>query len=236
MQFHSTYLQRRQPGVSYREFQRLWRSHGDFAATVPEFWRNVDRYIQNDPVEDMSGLPNLASSYDAVGELYYTSFEAWTSMRDVMWNRVAPDEKRVFAGAPLSVRGKRSVYQTPQGPVKLFVFARTRRTVSLEASQKMLEAHAAETMGSQEFGSALAGFTITTAMRPPVELAMDSVPQTASSHDILFVYHFENEGTSRTALGSADYAIVQASENAFLDEGSRIAILCRAWILKGEVG
>ncbi|MFD2579311.1 hypothetical protein ACFSTD_13515 [Novosphingobium colocasiae] len=28
--FHSTYLQKRQPGVSRRDFQRLWRSHGDF--------------------------------------------------------------------------------------------------------------------------------------------------------------------------------------------------------------
>ena len=236
MQFHSTYLQRRLPGTSYREFQRLWRSHGDFAASVPEFWRNVDRYIHNDPVEDISGLANLTSSYDAVGELYYTSYEAWTSMREVMWNQVAPDEKRVFAGAPLSVRGLRRICQAPQGPTKLFTFARAQRALSREDLQSMLDAHITRTMSSNDFGGALAGFTTTTALRAPVELAMHTIPQTASSHDILFVHHFENEQAAKSAMRSADYAMLQVSESGFLEWDSRIAVLCRAWILKGDVG
>lgn len=236
VQFHSTYVQRRQAGVSYRDFQRLWRSHGDFAATVPAFWRNVDCYIHNDPVENSDGLPNVSTRYDAVGELYYTSYETWLSMRDVMWNEVAPDEKRVFAGAPLSVRGTRVVHQNPVGQYKLFTLAKSsaasveERGGSLGEYRKYIK----ETLSSPNFGAALRGFTATTATRPSPESGMDSVAQTASTHDHLFVHHFESEATARAALQSADYAKLQVLESRFLDWESRIVLLCRGWILKGE--
>lgn len=98
--------------MSYRDSQRLWRSHGDYAASVPAFWNEVERYVQNDPVEEPVGLPGNTTEFDAVGELFYTSYENWFNMRDVMWHQVAPDEERAFAGPPpISVRGERTVYQ-----------------------------------------------------------------------------------------------------------------------------
>ena len=234
MQFHSTYVQRRRPDISYREFQRLWRSHGDFAATVPAFWNNVDCYIHNDPVEDGAGLPNVSTGYDGVGELYYTSYEAWLSMRDVMWNEVAPDEKRVFAGVPLSVRGTRVVHQQAAGPYKLFTLAKLSGAKPGASLTDLTEYpdYVEQTLASKAFGGALRGFTVTAAQRHSPESRMDRVPQTSSSHDVLFVHHFDSEAAARMALQSADYAKLQVLESRFLDWPSRLVLLCRGWILK----
>lgn len=234
MQFHSTYVQRRRPDISYREFQRLWRSHGDFAATVPAFWGNVDCYIHNDPVEDGTGLPNVSTSYDGVGELYYTSYEAWLAMRDVMWNEVAPDEKRVFAGAPHSVRGTRLVHQQPAGAYKLFTLGRLSAPGATLTDLSEYTDYVEQTLASPVFGAALRGFTITAALRSSPESGMDRVAQTSSSHDVLFVHHFDSEAAARAALQSADYAKLQLLESRFLDWQSRLVLLCRGWILKGS--
>ena len=234
--FHSVYVQKRQPGVTYRDFQRLWRSHGDFAATVPAFWRNVARYIHNDPVEDSAGLPNISVAHDAVGELFYTSLEAWLGMRDVMWREVAPDEARVFAGPPLSVRGERRVHQPPTGPIKLFTLGRPRAGLAPAEFDRMADAYVAAARQSPGFGAALAGLTVTRAVRPPAAHAMETVPQTASSHEWLVIYHFESEHAARTALASADYARLQVAEDGFLDWDSRLSLLCRGWMLKDTTG
>jgi hypothetical protein len=234
MQFHSTYVQRRRRDLTYREFQRLWRSHGDFAATVPAFWCNVDRYIHNDPVESGEGLPYIAQGYDGVGELYYTSYDAWVGMRDVMWKEVAPDEKRVFAGAPVSVRGTCTVHQQPTGLYKLFTLGKLSApsAVGANASSEYMD-YIDATLSSQEFGGALRGFTITEAHRSTDQSRMDSVPQTASSHDILLIHHFESEHAARTALQSRDYLELQMRESRLFDWPSRLTLLCRAWVLKG---
>ena len=231
--FHSVYVQRRQPGVSRAAFQRLWRSHGDFAATVPAFWNNVTRYVHNDPVEPLAGVPAATADYDAVGELYYTSFADWIGMRDVMWHEVAPDEKRVFAGPPpVSVRGERKVHQPVSGTFKLFTFANLRDG----ADDAALAEHAAATLALPGFGGRLAGFTITRARRPAAGSGMDSVAQTASSHEVLFIHHFADEAAARAALASADRARLEIAEDALCDWESRVVILTQGWVLKGTIG
>lgn len=234
--FHTTYLQRRQPGVSYRDFQRLWRSHGDFAASVPAFWKNVERYVHNDPLEDLAGLPGNTAEYDAVGELYYTSYESWISMRDVMWNEVAPDEKRVFAGPPTSVRGNRTVHQTPEGLYKLFTFASFKDDAARSDADRLLADHVTNTKALPNFGGNLAGFTTTAARQAPADSGMGAVAQTSSNCDILFIHHFASEESARAAVTSADYARLELDQERFLDWQSRIVVLSRGWMLKGEVG
>ncbi len=231
--FHSVYVQRRQPGVSRADFQRLWRSHGDFAAGVPAFWNNVERYVHNDPVEPVAGVPAATADYDAVGELYYTSYASWLGMRDVMWHEVAPDEKRVFAGPPgVSVRGERTVHQVPQGACKLFTFANLKPGPDPAALAK----HAAMTLALPGFGARLAGFTITQALRPTAASGMDQVAQTASSHDAVFIHHFADRAAAQAALTSADYARLAVAEDALLDWSSRVVILTTGWVLKGQLG
>lgn len=236
MQFHAVYMNRRQPGTSYRDFQRLWRSHGDFAATVPAFWDNVDRYIHNDPVEDVTGVPNHNGDYDAIGELFYTSYETWVSMRDVMWNEIAPDEKRVFPGPSQAVRGGRTIYKQPDGLVKLFTFAKFRAGIASETIDATLAAHAHMSLKSPEFGQRLSGFTVTRARPNHAASQMDSKPQTASSRDVVFIHFFKDDATARAALASADYVRIQASEDTFLDFDSRLVVLAHGWVLKGEQG
>lgn len=236
MHFHTTYLQRRRPGTSYRDFQRLWRSHGDFAAAVPAFWKNVERYVHNDPLEDASGLPGDTAAYDAVGELFYTSYETWVSMRDVMWNEVAPDEKRVFAGPPTAVRGSRAVHQPPEGLYKLFTFASFRDETARGDAARLLADHAAATLALPAFGGMLAGFTTTTARQAPADSGMGAVAQTSSNRDVLLIHHFPNEDCARAAVASADYARLEIDQERFLDWESRIVILSRGWVLKGGNG
>ena len=236
MQFHNTYLQKRQPGMSYRDFQRLWRSHGDYAAGVPAFWDNVERYVQNDPVEDPAGIPGVSTEFDAVGEIYYTSYETWVSMRDVMWNEIKPDEQRVFAGPPTAVRGDRTIHQQPEGLHKLFTFASFKDEEARTDGARLLADHAAGTMALPVFGGQLAGFTVTTARQAPADSGMAAVPQTSSNRDLLFIHHFMTEDAARSALRSADYLRLQTQEERFLDWDSRIVILTRGWIFKGDNG
>jgi hypothetical protein len=234
VQFHNTYLQKRQPGMSYRDFQRLWRSHGDYAASVPAFWDNVERYIQNDPVEGPAGIPGVSTEFDAVGEIYYTSYETWVSMRDVMWNEIKPDEQRVFAGPPTAVRGDRTIFQQPEGLYKLFTFASFKDEEARLNPAETLAEHAAMTMALPGFGSQLAGFTATTARQAPPDSGMSSVAQTSSNRDVLFIHHFPSEEAARGALLSADYLRLQAAEEQLFDWDSRIVILSRGWIFKGD--
>lgn len=236
MQFHSVYLQRRLPGTSYRDFQRLWRSHGDYAATIPAFWDEVERYVHNDPVENAEGLPGDTAKFDAVGELFYTSYENWLGIRDVMWHQIAPDEKRVFAGPPTAVRGERTICQPPVGAYKLFTFASFRADSNTEQREAALAEHVAETLGSSGFGSLLSGFTITRARRHDSDSGMDGVAQTTSNRDIVLVHHFEGEAATRAAIRSADYARLECAQDKFLDWQSRIVVITHGWTLKGEEG
>ena len=237
MHFHSVYVQKRQPGVSPAQFQRLWRSHGDFAATVPTFWDQVERYVHNDPVEATAGVPADTARFDAVGELYYTSYEHWLAMRDVMWNVVAPDEKRVFAGPPtVSVRGARKTYQTPEGACKLFTFARFRGRFDTEGTDagddaRALDALAETTLATPGVGGALQGLTITTA-----SAGMAGMAQTLSSHDVLVIAHFADEGSARAALATACHARREVAQDAVFDWTSRVTILTHGWVLKGTMG
>ena len=233
MEFHATYLQRRQPGVSYRDFQRLWRSHGDFAATVTAFWDNVTRYIHNDPIEDATGLPGQTGEYDAIGELYYPSYETWSGMRDVMWNEVAPDEKRVFSGPSTAVRGARTVFREPAGLYKLFTFARFPDRVVPQDAEAILARHAAATLAAPGFSDRLSGFTVTQARPPEPGSGLDSKPQTASNMDVLFIHHFDDEAAARAAMTSPAYATIRAAEAEFLEADTRLAVLTHGWVLKG---
>jgi len=235
MQFHSVYLQRRQPGVSYRDFQRLWRSHGDFAASVSSFWPHVHCYVHNDPLEDTTGLPAGTAQYDAVGELYYTDYVTWLSLREVMIEEVAPDERRVFHGPSTAVRGDRMVFAAPVGLYKLFTFARL--APGLEPGGRLaatLERHAERTLRTPAFGAALAGYTVTCARRHDAGTGMDARPQTRSNMDIVFIHHFAGERAARAALASADFSRIAAAEAEFLDMESRIGVLTHAWNLKGD--
>jgi hypothetical protein len=234
MQFHAVYLQRRRPGVSYRDFQRLWRSHGDYAASIPAFWDHVERYVHNDPVEDAAGLPGDTAAYDAVGELSYPSYETWLSLRDVMWNEIAPDEKRVFAGPSTAVRGDRTVFlKASGGPFKLFTFAKLRPGVDPADGDRILARHAETTLRARGFGGRLAGFAATRARRHAAETKMDAIPATTSNKDVVFIHHFVDECSARAAVNSAGYARVVISEEGFLDFESRIVVLTRGWLLKG---
>lgn len=232
--FHSTYLQKRQPGVSRRDFQRLWRSHGDFAASVPAFWDNVERYIHNDPLENLVGLPGVTDAFDAVGELYYTSFETWVGMRDVMLHDVAPDEKRVFAGAPTSVRGMRTTIQPVSGLFKLFTLASFRDEDRRADAEVLLAEHVRYTLGLEQFGSALRGFTITTAREASAGSGMQGVAHTSSSRDVMLVHHFADEASARAALTSADHARLEVAQDDLFDWTSRILVMTRGWVLKGD--
>lgn len=236
-QFHSVYVQCRQPGVSRSQFQRLWRSHGDYAASVPAFWKEVDRYVHNDPVESAAGVPADTARFDGVGELFYTSFENWLAMRDVMWNDVAPDEKRVFAGPPtVSTRGTRTVHQPPSGNCKLFTFAALRPGTDPAGVEAALARHAAATLALPDFGGRLAGFTVTRALQPDASSGMQRMAQTSSSHELLFIHHFADEAAARAALASADYARLEVAEDALLDWDSRVVMLTQGWVLKGDLG
>lgn len=237
MQFHSVYLQHRQHGMSYRDFQRLWRSHGDYAASVPAFWDEVERYVQNDPIENSNGLPGHTDKFDALGELFYTSYQNWLSIRDVMWHQVAPDEKRVFAGPPpIAVRGARTVHQRPVGACKLFTFASYRADISADEREAAVAQYLAETQEAGGFGNLLSGLTVTRAQIHNPQSGMDNMAQTASSRDILFIFHFDSEKAARSALGSAAYARIECAENKFLEWSSRIIMLTHAWVLKGKMG
>lgn len=237
VQFHSVYVQRRQPGVTTSTFQRLWRSHGDYAGTVEVFWNEVERYVHNDPVESAAGVPADTARYDAVGELFYTSFENWVGLRDVMWNVVAPDEKRVFAGPPpLSTRGTRTVHQLPTTNCKLFTFANVKAGIDPAQVDALLAEHAAYTTNLSGFGDRLDGFTTTRALRPDASAGMERMAQTSSSHELLFIHHFQDEATARSALASADYARLEVAQDALLDWESRTVILTQGWVLKGELG
>jgi hypothetical protein len=235
VKFHSVYLQRRQPGVSYRDFQRLWRSHGDFAASVPAFWPHVQCYVHNDPLEDAKGLPAGTRDYDAVGELYYTDYATWLAMRDVMVEVVAPDERRVFNGPSTAVRGDRTVFVAPTGLYKLFTFARLACGFALnDRLAEILSRHAKRTLETPDFGAHLAGYTMTCSRRHAPETGMDERPQTRSNMDILFTHHFADELAARRAVGSAGYAHITTAEQEFLDVDSRIGVLTHAWNLKGD--
>ena len=234
MDFHAVYLQRRQPGVSYRDFQRLWRSHGDFAAGIPAFWAHVHCYIHNDPVEDNRGLPGDTANYDAVGELFYTDYATWLSLRDVMWEQVAPDEKRVFAGPSTAVRGERTVFAEPKGLFKLFTFARLAPGIAPDDLQQILGNHADLTLNTQKFGHQLRGYTLTRARRHETVSNMDARPQTASNMDLVFIHHFADEETARAALCSSDYARILVSEDGIVEFDTRISLLTHAWVLKDE--
>ena len=237
VQFHSVYVQRRQQGVSMAQFQRLWRSHGDYAATVPAFWKEVERYVHNDPVESAAGVPADTARFDGVGELFYNSFANWLAMRDVMWNDVAPDEKRVFAGPPtVSTRGTRTVHQVPSGNCKLFTFAALCADVAPDAAEGALASHAARTLALPGFGGRLSGFTTTRALQPDASSGMQKMAQTSSSHELLFIHHFAEEATARAALASADYARLEVAEDALLDWDSRVVMLTQGWVLKGDLG
>jgi hypothetical protein len=234
MDFHAVYLQRRQPGVSYRDFQRLWRSHGDFAASVPAFWPHVRCYIHNDPVEDSRGLPGDTANYDAVGELYYANYAAWLSLRDVMWEQVAPDEKRVFDGPSTAVRGDRTVFVEPDGLIKLFTFARLAPSTSSDELERLLGNHADLTLNTHNFGRQLRGYTVTRARRHDAATKMDARPQTTSNMDLVFIHHFADESAARAAMRSSDYARILVSEDGIVDFGTRISLLTHAWILKDD--
>ncbi|MCB2051059.1 MAG: EthD domain-containing protein [Novosphingobium sp.] len=227
-------MQKRQLGTSYRDFQRLWRSHGDFAASVPAFWDNVERYVHNDPLEDLTGLPGVTDEYDAVGELYYTSFETWVSMRDVMLNGIAPDEKRVFAGAPVSVRGQRTTYQPLRGLFKLFTLASFRDEAARANAQALLDEHAAVTLGLEGFGGRLAGFTVTRAREADPSVGVSGVAHMSSSRDLMFVHHFDDADLAHKAMNSADYARLELAQDKLFDWDSRIVVMTRGWVLKGE--
>ena len=236
-QFHSVYVQRRQPGVSAREFQRLWRTHGDFAAGVPAFWKEVERYVHNDPVESAAGVPADTARFDGVGELFYTSFANWLAMRDVMWNEVAPDEQRVFEGPPpVSTRGTRTIHQPPRGNCKLFTFAALRRGTDPGEVDAALASHAAATLALSGIGGYLAGFTTTHALQPDASSGMQRMAQTSSTHEVVFIHHFADEAAARAALASADYARLELAEDALLDWDSRVVLLTQGWVLKGELG
>lgn len=234
MQFHAVYLQRRQPGVSYRDFQRLWRSHGDFAASVPAFWDHVRRYVHNDPIEDSDGLPGDTARFDAVGELYYTDYETWVSIRDVMWNEIAPDEKRVFNGPSTAVRGACTVHRAPKGQHKLFTFARFAPDLAADARDARLDAHVNATLATPGFGGRLDGFTVTRARPADPASGMDARPQTASNMDFVAIHHFADEDTARAAMLSADYEGLLRTQDAFIEPGSRISLLTHGWILKDD--
>ena len=235
MQFHSVYLQRRQFGVSYRDFQRLWRSHGDFAASVPEFWSHVQCYVHNDPLEDATGLPAGTRDYDAVGELYYTDYTTWLALRDVMVELVAPDERRVFNGPSTAVRGDQTVFVAPIGLYKLFTFARLARGFAPgDRLTEVLARHAKRTLETPEFGAHLSGYTVTCSRRHDPATGMDQRPQTRSNMDIVFIHHFADEPTARSAVGSASYVRIMAAEQEFLDMDNRIGVLTHAWNLKGD--
>lgn len=233
MLFHSVYLQRRQPGVSYRDFQRLWRSHGDYAASVPEFWPHVHCDVHNDPLEDSQGLPAGTRAYDAVGELYYPDYATWVSLRDVMLELVAPDERRVFNGPSTAVRGDRTVFVAPIGRYKLFTFARLAHGVA-PGMEEALARHAKRTLETPDFGARLAGYTITCSRRHEPQTGMDLQPQTRSNMDIVFIHYFADEPTARAAVGSADYERIMAAEREILDMDSRIGVLTHGWNLKGD--
>ena len=236
-QFHSVYVQRRQSGVTRAQFQRLWRTHGDYAATVTAWWDAVERYVHNDPVEATAGAPPQTADYDGVGELFYTSFERWLSLRDVMWNEVAPDEKRVFAGPPtVSTRGERRIYQPPTGACKLFTFANPLSDTDPEAVSAAIDDLAARTLASSGYGARLAGLTVTRALRPSAQSGMDKVAQTASSHALLLIHHFASEADARAALASADHARLEVAAQAVIDWDTRVTILTDGWVLKGEMG
>ncbi|MES2493373.1 MAG: EthD domain-containing protein [Pseudomonadota bacterium] len=236
-QFHSVYVQCRQPGISRSQFQRLWRSHGDYAASVPAFWRNVERYVHNDPVDPAAGVPADTARFDGVGELFYTSFDIWLGMRDVMWNEVAPDEKRVFAGPPtVSTRGTRTAYQPPRGTCKLFTFAAPRPGTDPDRLDTMLDDHALTTLALTGFGGRLAGYTTTRALRPDAGSGMQRMAQTSSSHELLFIHHFEDEHAALAALASADHARLEVAQDALFDWDTRVVILTHGWVLKGDIG
>lgn len=230
--FHSTYLQKRQPGTSYRDFQRLWRSHGDFAATVPAFWDNVVHYVHNDPLEDLTGFPGVTDEFDAVGELYYPSYEIWASMRDVMLNEVAPDEARVFAGAPTSVRGHTKTYLPVSGLFKLFTLASFRDEDARANAQALLDEHADYTMALKSFGGFLAGYAITRAREADASVGVSGVAHMSSSRDVLFTHHFESAQAAHRAMNSADYARLELAQDKLFDWDSRIMVMTRGWVLK----
>ena len=234
MQFHAVYLQRRQPGVSYRDFQRLWRSHGDFAASVPAFWDHVRQYVHNDPIEDATGLPGDTARFDAVGELYYTDYETWLSIRDVMWNEIAPDEKRVFNGPSTAVRGARTVYREPRGLHKLFTFLAFRPELDTAARDAAIEAHVQDMLAAEGFGDRLDGFTVTRARAHDPSSGMDARPQTASNRDVVMIHHFADEATARAAMLSDAYDALTRAQDNFADPESRIAVLSHGWILKDD--
>lgn len=223
--------------MSYRDFQRLWRSHGDFAASVPAFWDQVERYVHNDPAEDAAGWPPHTAQFDAIGELFYTSYANWLAIRDVMWHEVAPDEKRVFDGLPpVAVRGERTVHQTPVGTCKLFTFAKYREHLDGGDRDDMHATHVAATMASEQFGQCLSGFTITRARTHDASSGMDRMAQTSSSRDILFIHHFDSDDVARAALSSAAYAQLERSQDRLLEWDSRVAVFTHGWVLKGEMG
>jgi len=237
MQFHSVYLQRRRPGDSYRDFQRLWRSHGDYAASVPAFWSQVERYVHNDPVEDAAGWPPDTALYDGIGELFYTSYANWLSIRDVMWHQVAPDEKRVFGGPPpIAVRGERTIHQTPLGTCKLFTFAKYRIDLENIDRDALVAQYVTDTLASEQFGERLSGFTVTRALTHDPGTEMNQMAQTSSNRDILFIHHFDNDDRARSALSSAPHAQLECAQNSFLEWDSRIVLFTHGWVLKGEMG
>ena len=132
--------------------------------------------------------------------------------------------------------GTRRVCQVPELQHKLFTFGTCTRDMSKEESERLIEAHIHATLQSTGFGGALREFTVTTAVRPPPASGMNRVPQTASSHDLLFVHHFESEAGARAALQTADYAHIQVAENGLVDWETRVVLLCRCWVLKGDLG
>jgi hypothetical protein len=154
-------------------------------------------------------------------------------MREIMWNGIAPDEKRVFSGPSTAVRGNRTIYLQPTGLYKLFTFARFPGRIAPDESEALLARLAERTLATPSFGEWLTGLTVTQARRSPSDSALDSRPQTASNMDLLFIHHFDSEARARAAMIGAGYASIRDAEDAFLERDSRVTVLAHGWALKG---
>jgi hypothetical protein len=222
MEVHAVYLQKRQPDVSYRDFQRLWRSHGDYAATLDKFWSAVYRYIQNDPVEDQIPVPSQTVDYDAVGEIYYVSFDAWKNAMIETRQTLLNDEKRVFNGPSIAVRGIRTVVAEPvYGSLKLFRFANRKGDASQAQLDETVSRYCERMAQEKDILERMCGLTVT-----------EALPTTESVMDLVFTYHFNGLTALRDVWNTQAFVKIDNAEDAIVDPNSRISVVARGWVLK----
>ena len=180
------YAEKRRPELSREGFARRWRIHAGDAMKCDDFWDPILFYAQNDAVPHAPDIPWLDPSYDAVGEVWFsTRAECDATLSGPSLVPITEDGDHIFARVDTisMVADYTTIVDRRFGAVRLFVFIdRPDRPAALAAAIAELAsgdnvfAHHVRQVG---MGLAVAHATHCEAV---LECAYDTVAEAALGH------------------------------------------------------